>query len=92
VYEGHPLAFVEEATTPPPAPPRGAVDLDFIRPDHARLARHEDLDEARPSRRAPPQDRPAHRAAGIAALVDPGSFTGTTPWWRRAAGATAWTS
>jgi acetyl/propionyl-CoA carboxylase alpha subunit/acetyl-CoA carboxylase carboxyltransferase component len=78
VFEGHPLAFLEEAEVDGGAgAAEEAVDLGFIRPDLAEvIARHEKtLDEARPeavARRRKTGQRTARE--NIEDLVDPGSF------------------
>ena len=79
VYEGHPLAFIEESEIAVGGSVEvEAVDLDFIRPDLAEvMARHEKtLDAARPeavARRRKTGQRTVRE--NIADLVDPGSFT-----------------
>ncbi|MFL5298073.1 MAG: carboxyl transferase domain-containing protein [Phenylobacterium sp.] len=79
VFEGHPLAFLEEAEVAGGAGGEAeAVDLDEIRPDLAEvLERHRvTLDAARPdavARRRKTGQRTARE--NIEDLVDPGSFT-----------------
>jgi acetyl/propionyl-CoA carboxylase alpha subunit/acetyl-CoA carboxylase carboxyltransferase component len=78
VFEGHPLAFIEETEVEGAAGSAEAkIDLDEIRPDLAEvLDRHRrTLDEARPdavARRRKTNQRTARE--NIADLVDPGSF------------------
>jgi acetyl-CoA carboxylase carboxyltransferase component len=78
VYEGHPLAFIEErAVDAPEAAADEAIDLDHIRPDLAESqARHAiGLDDARPeavARRRKTGQRTARE--NIADLCDPDSF------------------
>jgi acetyl/propionyl-CoA carboxylase alpha subunit/acetyl-CoA carboxylase carboxyltransferase component len=78
VFEGHPLAFLEEAEVGGGAgAAEEAVDLDFIRPDLAEaLERHaKTLDAARPeavARRRKTGQRTSRE--NIDDLVDPGSF------------------
>jgi acetyl/propionyl-CoA carboxylase alpha subunit/acetyl-CoA carboxylase carboxyltransferase component len=78
VFEGHPLAFVEEAEVTGGAHAGDEeIDLDFIRPDLAEvMARHElTLDAARPEavgRRRKTGQRTARE--NVEDLVDSGSF------------------
>lgn len=78
VYEGHPLAFIEERAVDAPEDERDAdIDLDHIRPDLAETqARHEiGYDDARPdavARRRKTGQRTARE--NIEDLVDPGTF------------------
>jgi acetyl/propionyl-CoA carboxylase alpha subunit/acetyl-CoA carboxylase carboxyltransferase component len=78
VFEGHPLAFLEEAEVGGASGTgEEAVDLDFIRPDLAEaISRHEKtFDAARPeavARRRKTGQRTARE--NIDDLVDPGSF------------------
>jgi acetyl-CoA carboxylase carboxyltransferase component/biotin carboxyl carrier protein len=78
VFEGHPLAFLEEAEVAGGGgAEEEAVDLDFIRPDLAEVLdrQRRTRDEARPeavARRRKTGQRTAHE--NIADLVDPGSF------------------
>lgn len=79
VFEGHPLAFIEETDVAGAAAGEAEeIDLDEIRPDLAEvLARQaKTRDEARPdavARRRKTRQRTARE--NIADLVDPGSFT-----------------
>ena len=78
VFEGHPLAFIEEAEVAGGGDGgEEEVDLDLIRPDLAEvMARHElTLDAARPdavARRRKTGQRTARE--NVEDLVDPGSF------------------
>ncbi|MGH7916428.1 MAG: carboxyl transferase domain-containing protein, partial [Candidatus Binataceae bacterium] len=78
VFEGHPLAFIEESSSDlEDRDVREIVDLDRIRPDLAEVhARHQiGLDQARPdavARRRKTGQRTARE--NIADICDPGSF------------------
>ncbi len=78
VFEGHPLAFIEETDVESAAVTESAqVDLDFIRPDLAEVhERHEiGFDAARPNavaRRRKTRQRTARE--NVADLCDPGTF------------------
>jgi acetyl/propionyl-CoA carboxylase alpha subunit/acetyl-CoA carboxylase carboxyltransferase component len=78
VFEGHPLAFIEEAEVGAGAGAEAeAVDLDEIRPDLAAIVARRDktLDEARPdavARRRKTGQRTTRE--NVEDLLDPGSF------------------
>ena len=79
VYEGHPLAFIEERETEVSAEEdREEIDLDYIRPDLAEVKERHDitLDAARPdavAKRRKIGQRTARE--NITDLCDPGTFT-----------------